>query len=339
MMKKPLESRPRQRSAIVVFNTNDDLSSGERLLRRRTRAAILRFDAAMNEHTDPASAVRVRDVGELETWLRSSRESVPATFLLALKQDFDLHQQMMASLASMEVRLPRLLSSCQDQIFVLDREQRMVAFFGHWPEYSPRRPETLLGKRKRDVFGSAAGAVHEDAGDRALRGEEVRYEWTVTDGPPWPVHLSTAASPLRNDRGDIVGIVLVTRDITRLKRAQEEIEATLKEKTAHLLEVEREVRQIADSFHRPSRQVEPATTPNGTGDLLSAREREVLAHLRRGVRLRSIAKTLGISVETVRHHVKAMFRKTGAHSQEELVMLFDTGEQFAGRSAQGSALD
>jgi hypothetical protein len=33
--------------------------------------------------------------------------------------------------------------------------------------------------------------------------------------------------------------------------------------------------------------------------------------------VRSIAKTLGISVETVRHHVKTMFRKTAAHSQEE----------------------
>jgi DNA-binding CsgD family transcriptional regulator len=42
--------------------------------------------------------------------------------------------------------------------------------------------------------------------------------------------------------------------------------------------------------------------------------------------VRSIAKTLGISVETVRHHVKTMFRKTGAHAQEELVRLFDTGE-------------
>jgi DNA-binding CsgD family transcriptional regulator len=31
---------------------------------------------------------------------------------------------------------------------------------------------------------------------------------------------------------------------------------------------------------------------------------------------------LRISIETVRRHVKAMFRKTGVHSQEELVKLF-----------------
>ena len=324
---KQRESRRVQRSAIVVFNTNDELSSGERLLRRRTRAAILRFDPAVSEDADPASIVRIRDIGELEEWLRSSRRPGPTTFLLAIKEDFDVHRKMMASLASMEVRLPQLLSSGQDQIVVLDRQQRMVAFFGHWPEQSPRRPQALLGKRKRDVLGSEAGAVHEDAGLRALHGEEVKYEWTVTDGPPWPVHLFTAASPLRNEGGEIVGVLLVTRDITRLKRAQEEIEATLKEKTAHLLEVERDVQQIADSFQRPSRRVQQKSPASGISAPLSARERQVLAHLRRGVRLRSIAKTLGISVETVRHHVKAMFRKTGAHSQEELVTLFDTGER------------
>jgi len=324
---KQRESRRIQRSAIVIFNTNDELSFGERLLKSCTRAAILRFDPALSEHQDPANIVRIPDIGTLEEWLRSSGRSAPATFLLATKDAFDVHQRMMASLASMEVRLPQLLSSGQDQIFVLDRQQRMVAFFGHWPEDSPRRPEALLGKSKRDVLGSEAGAVHEDAGLRALRGEEVKYEWTVTDGPPWPVHLFTAASPLRNDGGEIVGVLLVTRDITRIKRAQEEIEATLKEKTAHLLEVEREVRQIADSFQRPSRQVRQNTPGSGISALLSARERQVLAHLRRGVRLRSIAKTLGISVETVRQHVKAMFRKTGAHSQEDLVKLFDAGER------------
>jgi misacylated tRNA(Ala) deacylase len=36
---------------------------------------------------------------------------------------------------------------------------------------------------------------------------------------------------------------------------------------------------------------------------LSKREQEVLSLLRRGVRVRSVARTLGLSVETVRRHV------------------------------------
>jgi len=113
---KQRESRRIQRSAVVIFNTNDELSFGERLLKSCTRAVILRFDPALSEHQDPANIVRIPDIGTLEDWLRSSGRPAPATFLLATKDAFDVHQRMMASLASMEVRLPQLLSSGQDQI-------------------------------------------------------------------------------------------------------------------------------------------------------------------------------------------------------------------------------
>jgi len=50
----------------------------------------------------------------------------------------------------------------------------------------------------------------------------------------------------------------------------------------------------------------------------------VQARRRRSARRRNSTAKLA---ETVRHHVKAMFRETGAHSQEDLVKLFDTGER------------
>jgi PAS domain-containing protein len=155
-----------------------------------------------------------------------------AIFFLCLEAEFETHRQITDALNSMDVRLSNVLSSGQDQICVLDREQRMVAFFGHWPEQSPRRQKDMLGKRKRDVFGSEAAAVHEAAALRALNGEYAAYEWTITDVPR-PVHLFTAASPLRIDSGAIVGVVLVTRNITTLKQALLETERALKEKTRH----------------------------------------------------------------------------------------------------------
>jgi DNA-binding CsgD family transcriptional regulator len=178
------------------------------------------------------------------------------------------------------------------------------------------------------VFGADVAAVHEAAALRALNEEEVAYEWSVTDMAR-PVHLLTAASPLRNDDAEVVGVLLVTRDITPLKQAQLEIEHALREKTNQLLEVERGMRQVAAAFRpSPRDHVEQAKTSGlHTSAFLSKREHEVLNLLRRGARLRSIAQTLGISVETVRRHVKAMFRKTGVHSQEALVKLFfGTGE-------------
>jgi PAS domain-containing protein len=247
-------NRDAQQSLIVVFNTADDLISGERLLKRHTDAAILRLEPAMTEHkTAAAHVVRIRDVGELRAWLRSSKQPpMLTTLLLALKAEFDVHEQGMAALASMRVRLPHLLSCGQDQIFVLDREQRMVAFFGHWPRESPRRVEDLLGKRKQDVFGPDVARFHEAGVLRALNGEEAAYEWSITDLPR-PVHLLTAASPLRNEDGVVAGVLLVTRNVTALKQAQLEIETALKEKTSQLLEVEVGVRQIAAAFQNSPR--------------------------------------------------------------------------------------
>jgi len=54
---------------------------------------------------------------------------------------------------------------------------------------------------------------------------------------------------------------------------------------------------------------------------ISSRERQVLELLGQGYRPRSIAERLRVSPDTVRNHLKAMFKKTGTHSQEELTAL------------------
>jgi DNA-binding CsgD family transcriptional regulator/PAS domain-containing protein len=276
----------------------------------------------MNEPADPNDVIRVQNVAAVRTWLRSRRRGpMPTSFWVALARDFELHQQAMSALASMRVQLPHVLTSGQDQIFVLDREQRMVAFFGNWPKEAPWRLQDILGKRKRDIFGPDVAAIHEAAGLRALNGEEASFEWTVPKLPV-PVHLSTAASPLRDDSGQVAGVLLVTRNITALKQAQIEIERALREKTHQLLEVEQALRRVAAALQPPHSQVVHSKTSGLHTNVLSKREHQVLTLLRGGARLRSIAQTLGISIETVRRHVKAMFRKTGVHSQEELVKVF-----------------
>ena len=54
-------------------------------------------------------------------------------------------------------------------------------------------------------------------------------------------------------------------------------------------------------------------------DALSKREREVLAELRNGGRVPTIARALSISPTTVRNHLQRIFWKLGVHSQSELV--------------------
>jgi DNA-binding CsgD family transcriptional regulator len=52
---------------------------------------------------------------------------------------------------------------------------------------------------------------------------------------------------------------------------------------------------------------------------LSARQWEILARLRRGERVPTIAKGLFISQSTVRNHLAGIFARFGVHSQPELL--------------------
>lgn len=58
---------------------------------------------------------------------------------------------------------------------------------------------------------------------------------------------------------------------------------------------------------------------------LSAREREVLDHLRQGRAPKTIAKLLFVSENTVRFHIRNIYQKFGVHSRTELMELFDEG--------------
>jgi DNA-binding NarL/FixJ family response regulator len=68
---------------------------------------------------------------------------------------------------------------------------------------------------------------------------------------------------------------------------------------------------------------------------LSARERQIVELLLASRRVPGIASTLGISPHTVRNHLKAVFRKTGVHSQEALLELLRTasGESWPQETA------
>ena len=61
-------------------------------------------------------------------------------------------------------------------------------------------------------------------------------------------------------------------------------------------------------------------TAHGTPVNLTQRECDVLALLARGAKVRHIAQTLGISLNTCRSHVKSLIAKLGASSQVDAVV-------------------
>ena len=61
---------------------------------------------------------------------------------------------------------------------------------------------------------------------------------------------------------------------------------------------------------------------------LSARQWEVLSHLMRGERVRTIAHKLFVSESTVRNHLSAVFERFGVHSQVQLLALLSGSDEI-----------
>jgi DNA-binding NarL/FixJ family response regulator len=64
------------------------------------------------------------------------------------------------------------------------------------------------------------------------------------------------------------------------------------------------------------------TSPKSAGEedgLLTLREREILRGLAAGNTYQTAARSLGISTDTVRFHIRKIYRKLHAHSQSEAV--------------------
>ncbi|OGU70190.1 MAG: DNA-binding response regulator [Ignavibacteria bacterium RBG_16_34_14] len=73
-------------------------------------------------------------------------------------------------------------------------------------------------------------------------------------------------------------------------------------------------RQIISVFHQKKN-----VNGNGIEYELTTREKEVLNHLADGYNYQEIADKIFISVDTVRHHIRNIYKKLHVHSQSEAV--------------------
>lgn len=72
---------------------------------------------------------------------------------------------------------------------------------------------------------------------------------------------------------------------------------------------------------------------------LTPRQKDVLQWILKGCTNHAIATALGISAETVKLHVSAIFRAYGVHSRTQLVLLCSRSPQAANALDDGSATE
>jgi two-component system cell cycle sensor histidine kinase/response regulator CckA len=153
----------------------------------------------------------------------SIRMAPTSNGLAAYARELPDHSHAEHALQASEERFRHLVESIDDVVFRLDLEQRCVDAFGRWLEREGIEPARLIGRTVREIIGGQDASQHEAANVKALAGETVTYEWTLTT-PRGDRHMQTTLSPLHGAGGEVVGIVGVGRDVTHRIEAGRELQ-------------------------------------------------------------------------------------------------------------------
>lgn len=119
------------------------------------------------------------------------------------------------------------------------------------------------------------------------------------------------------ENGEFDGSVVIVVDLGTVQTAKQMGSGGDDDMRARLGRIALELQSISLTADLPSASPIPLAHPEL--ESLSPRETEVLTHLVAGSRVPAISAELHISQHTVRNHLKAMYRKSGAQNQSELI--------------------
>jgi PAS domain S-box-containing protein len=206
-----------------------------------------------------------------------------------------------------------LIESAPDAILVVGADH-VVRFATNSAEsVTGRRVEDLIGRDSFDLVEpddqpiamTALGECLRTAGSRRT----VEYRARRADGS---VRHREAVLVNCLDEPGVNGVVVNLRDITDRKRVEAQRPLSV---------------QSGDEFSPP--HVQPKQRPvqmlraTLRQSRVTPREAEIIQGLIRYRRLSRVAQLLGISVHTVRNHLKSIFRKLNLHSQDELLAFLE----------------
>ena len=182
--------------------------------------------------------------------MRDGRGNI--TGLIGISRDISALKRLEASLVEEQALLRSIVDHLPDFIYVLDEEGRFIlANEAFYKLTRVATSENLIGQTARELFPASLGeALHEDdlevvrSGEAVLNLEEVGRLSGEADC--W---LTTTKVPLREASGRVIGLVVISHDITRRRRARRQLEnanaeleranETLKHTQLQLLHAER----------------------------------------------------------------------------------------------------
>jgi PAS domain S-box-containing protein len=117
--------------------------------------------------------------------------------------------------------LQAVIDGATDAIFLKDREGRILLFNRAAATFVGRPAEDVLGRTVAELFGqTASGAIREAELEVITSGKASTVEETLPVKGGSRLFLATR-SPYRDDEGNVIGLIGISRDITEKRRAEE----------------------------------------------------------------------------------------------------------------------
>ena len=190
-----------------------------------------------------ARAIRTRQaiVGEVLGWHRRGSDSVLWTLVSAVPQlteRGDAIRKVVTTLTDITDRMNaeaalrrasdlnrQILQSAQEGIIVFDRQLRYILRNPYMEQVTGVKESEVIGRNPLEIAPSLASSGIYAGLERALAGEsssssDVYFTVPQTNRSGW---CSNHFAPLRDARGEIVGVVATVRDITDRKKTEERL--------------------------------------------------------------------------------------------------------------------
>jgi sigma-B regulation protein RsbU (phosphoserine phosphatase) len=164
------------------------------------------------------------------------------------------YQHQAEKLALENKMLRAVLDSMPDNISIKDLKGRYIFDnIGHWRFLGATNTAEVVGKSVFDFFPTKIAAKFHAEDLRVLRlGEPVvRSVDETVDSAGNKVWMSVTKIPLRDEKGELIGLVSTTRDITARKNAEEQLAKyaeELREKNAQLEEDLETARELQNAL-------------------------------------------------------------------------------------------
>jgi PAS domain S-box-containing protein len=164
-------------------------------------------------------------------WLRTSKVPIrdargEIIGVLGTYEDITAVRQAQEALAHASNLFQTMMEHCPDMIYFKDRQSRFVHYSRAFVErYGLTDPNALIGKTDFDIFTEEhARPAYEDEQEIMRTGRPIvgklekethadgRVTWALTTKVPW-----------RNAQGEIIGTFGISKDITELKQAEDQL--------------------------------------------------------------------------------------------------------------------